>query len=210
MNRARWAPFFGQSMQTYFPSLEAIHQQTMQLQSEQCKHCGQTHQLVSHGFIRKKQALGREPQSVGKRVFCSNRHLRTGCGRTMQLYLDSSLRCMHYAGRAVVIFALLLLAGSSIAAAYTQATNACTPRNAYRWLQRLHAQIATHRSVFHQPPLDQQTDPFSHCRRPLYCHHSSHHSSHHSLLNSTFSVLLDRFKPPLCPSYQSHLQRSFL
>jgi len=36
------------AMQTYYPSLEAINQQTLQLESEQCKHCRQTHQLVSH------------------------------------------------------------------------------------------------------------------------------------------------------------------
>ena len=105
-------------MQTYYPSLEAIHQQSMQLGGEQCKHCGQAHQLVSHGFIRKKQPGMRDPQSVGKRVFCSNRHHRTGCGRTMQLYLDSTVRYMHYAGAAVVVFVLLLLTGASITLAF--------------------------------------------------------------------------------------------
>jgi len=185
-------------MQTYYPSLEAIHQQTMQLGGEQCKHCGHAHQLISHGFIRKKLALGQEPQSVGKRVFCSNRHHRTGCGRTMQLYLDSTVRYMHYAGAAVVIFVLLLLTGASITRAYTQVTNAQTPRHAYRWLQRLRTNMSIYRSLVHQPPLDQPTDPGS---RP--------HSSRHSLLNSTFSALLRHFKQPLCRSYQSQLQRQF-
>ena len=78
-------------MQIYYPSLQAIEQQTMQLDSEQCAHCKQTHQLVSHGFIRKKRA-GAEPEAVGKRVFCSNRNHHAGCGRTMQLYLDSTVR----------------------------------------------------------------------------------------------------------------------
>lgn len=186
-------------MQSYYPSLEAIHQQTMQLQSEQCKHCGQTHQLVSHGFVRKKQALGREPQAVGKRVFCSNRYHRTGCGRTMQLVLDSSLRCMHYAGRAVVVFVLLLISGASIALAYMQATQAQTPRHAYRWLQRLHAQMSVYRSLFHQPPLDQPAAPCSHP-----------HSSRRSLLGSTFAALLARLEPPLCQAYQSQFQQAFL
>jgi hypothetical protein len=185
-------------MKTYYPSLEAIHQQSMQLGGEQCKHCGHANQLVSHGFIRKKQPGLREPQSVGKRVFCSNRHHRTGCGRTMQLYLDSTVRYMHYAGAAVVIFVLLLLTGASITLAYTQVTNAQTPRHAYRWLQRLHAKMSVYRSTAHQPPLDQPTDPGGHP-----------HCARHSLLNSTFSLLLKRFKQPLCRSYQSQLQRQF-
>jgi hypothetical protein len=197
------APFIlASSMQTYYPSLEAIHQQTMQLQSEQCKHCGQTLQLVSHGFVRKKQALGQEPQAVGKRVFCSNRHHRTGCGRTMQLVLDSSLRYMHYAGHAVVVFVLLLLTGASITRAYTQATRAQTPRHAYRWLQRLHAQMSVYRSLFHQPPLDQPTAPCSPCSHP--------HCLRRSLLSSTFAALLARLEPPLCQAYQSQLQQAFL
>ena len=84
-------------MQTYYPSLESIHQKTLQLEPEQCPHCRQTRQLVSHGFIRKKR-VGRDPQAVGKRVFCSNRRHRTGCGRTLQLYLDSTLRHFHRTG----------------------------------------------------------------------------------------------------------------
>jgi hypothetical protein len=186
-------------MQTYFPSLDAIHQQTMQLACEMCKHCGQALQLVSHGFVRKKQPGGRDPLPVGKRVFCSNRHRRTGCGRTMQLYLDSTLRHMRYAGRAVVAFVLLLLTGTPITPAYTQVTNAQTPRHAYRWLQRLHAKISTYRSLAHQPPLGHPADPGGRLQ-----------PSRHSLLMSTFFALLGRFKPPLCRSYQSQLQRPFL
>lgn len=183
-------------MQTYYSNLDAIHQQTQQLELEQCQHCQQTHQLVSHGFIRKKQ-VGGDPHPVGKRVFCSNRHSRTGCGRTMQLYLDSTLRHMHHAGSALAAFVLSLLAGISIAHAYLQATGTDNPRHAYRWLHRLDAQISSYRSLLHQPQLPQTAlvaQP-----RPL----------HRSLLASTFSTLLRWFGQPLCQAYQSQLQRPF-
>lgn len=186
-------------MQTYYPSLDAIHQQTMQLAPEQCQHCRQTHQLVSHGFVRKKRAGG-DPYPVGKRVFCSNRHHRTGCGRTMQLVLDSTLRYMHHAGSAVVAFVLWLLAGVSIALAYTHATQAQSPRHAYRWLHRLEAQMSVYRSLFHQPPLNEQPPPFG--VRP--------HGLRRTLLASTFAALLSRFKQPLCQTFQSQLQRPFV
>ena len=64
-------------MRTYYPSLPAIEQQTGQLEHEHCAHCKQAHQLVSHGFVRRKR-VGGEPEAVGKRVFCSNRNNRMG------------------------------------------------------------------------------------------------------------------------------------
>lgn len=190
-------------MQTYYPSLDAIHQQTQQLELEQCPHCQQTQQLVSHGFIRKKRNAG-DPQAVGKRVFCSNRHRRTGCGHTMQLYLDSTLRYLHHTGSAVVAFVLLLLAGIPIVMAYTQATGVDSARPAYRWLHRLDAQINTYRSLFHQPLLEQQqTVVATHNQSP------HPHRLRRSLLAPTFGALLTRFKQPLCQAYQFQLQRPF-
>ena len=193
-------------MQIYFPNLQAIEQQSHQLELEQCRHCQQTHQLVSHGFIRKKHSGG-EPLAVGKRVFCSNRYHHTGCGRTMQLCLDSAVRWLHYAGSFVVAFVLALMSGTSIDLAYTQSTGACSPRHAYRWLQRLRDQTSTYRSCLHLPLLTPSTTggdaapcPPSPSKAPPRRH----------LLTSTFTPLLSRFAQPLCQTYQSELQRSFL
>lgn len=186
-------------MQIYYPSLQAIEQQTMQLGSEQCVHCKQAHQLVSHGFIRKKR-VGGEPEAVGKRVFCSNRHRYTGCGRTLRLYLDSTVRYLHFAGTAVVAFVLSLIAGSTIQHAYHHATGAATPRNAYRWLNRLCAELSIYRSLAHQPPLQNTADTglavaLNRRLRLLP-------------LLSTFKALLQQFGEPLCATYQGQLQRS--
>lgn len=185
-------------MQIYYPSLQAIDQQTMQLDHAQCAHCKQTRQLVSHGFIRKKQ-VGAEPAAVGKRVFCSNRHRRTGCGRTMQLYLDTTARYMHHAGGCVVAFVLSLMAGMSIARAYRDATGAGTPRNAYRWLHRLSALLSVYRSLFHRPPLPGGGSAVA-----------AHRPARLLLLISTFEALLRQFGQPLCAVYQSQRQRPFL
>lgn len=133
-------------MQIYYASLQAIEQQTMQLDLARCPHCGQSHQLVSHGFIYKKQ-VGAEPEAVGKRVFCSNRYQHTGCGRTMQLYLDATVRYLHHAGSAVVAFALSLMAGMSIQLAYYHATGTATPRHAYRQQFQIQNQAEPHVGV---------------------------------------------------------------
>ena len=185
-------------MQIYFPSLQAICQQTTQLDLAQCAHCQRSRQLVSHGFIRKKR-VGAAPEAVGKRVFCSNRNQRTGCGRTMQLYLDATVRYLHHGGAAVVAFVLSLLAGMNIETAYTSIAGAGTARNAYRWLARLSAQLTCYRSLSHRAPLQQAgaaAPPSRSLRR--------------STLMATCEALLQRFGQPLCATYQQQLQQPLL
>jgi hypothetical protein len=188
----------GAVMQIYYPSLSAIQQQTMQLDHAQCAHCQQSRQLVSHGFIRKKR-VGAEPEAVGKRVFCSNRNHRTGCGRTMQLYLAATVRYLHHAGCSVVAFVWSLMAGMTIQHAYRQATGAATPRHAYRWLNRLRGQLSAYRSLSHRPLL-QEPAPNAAANR----------SGRLASLMSTFKALLQRFGHSLCAAYQGQLQRPFL
>lgn len=186
-------------MQIYYASLDAIEQQTRQLDHEQCSHCQQTHQLVSHGFIYKKQA-GADPAATGKRVLCSNRHHHAGCGRTTQLYLDTTVRYLHYAGSQVVAFVFALIAGASVTQAYWQSTGSADTHNAYRWLHRLGAQLSTYRSLSHRPALADTEPPVLAARLPLRT----------GLLASTFQCLLQQFGQPLCGRYQGHTQRSFL
>lgn len=183
-------------MHIYYSDLSAIEQQTMQLDNEPCRHCGQT-QLMSHGYQYKKQA-GAEPMAVGKRVFCSNRNRRTGCGRTMRLYLDSTVRYLHYAGAQVVLFVFALMAGLTVRQSYFQATGTTDPRHAWRWLNRLHAQLSCYRSLVHQPPLPADV-PIG-VNRPVRW----------GVLASTFPCLSQRFGPPLCANYQRHTQQPFL
>ncbi|MBI1889498.1 MAG: hypothetical protein HYS18_02500 [Burkholderiales bacterium] len=186
-------------MQLYYSSLQAIEQQTMQLDDEPCRHCRQSHHLISHGFIRKKRS-GAEPEAVGKRVYCSNRNRHTGCGRTVQLYIDSTIRYLRHAGECVVAFALSLIKGLTIQYAYHAATgtDADTPRNAYRWLHRLSAQLSVWRSLAHKPPLQDAGA------------NAAAHAGPRQLLTSTFAALLQHFGQPLCAHYQRHTQRPFL
>jgi len=191
-------PHTGAIMQIYFSSLQAICQQTTQLDLAQCAHCQRSRQLVSHGFIRKKR-VGAAPEAVGKRVFCSNRNQRTGCGRTMQLYLDATVRYLHHGGATVVAFVLSLMAGMNIETAYTSITGAGTARNAYRWLARLSAQLTCYRSLSHRAPL-QEAGALATPSRSL----------RRSTLMTTFEALLQRFVQPLCATYQQQLQRPLL
>lgn len=193
----------GATMQIYYSSLSAIEQQTMHLYEVACRHCQKIGQLISHGFIHKKQ-VGADPVPIGKRVYCSNRHKHTGCGRTIQLYLDQTVRYLHYTGAAVVAFVLSLIAGAPIQHAYQDATGTATPRNAYRWLNRLCGQLSTYRSLAHQPPLANPT------ATTLAMVNLVIRPPRMQLLLPTFGSLLARFGQPLCAVYQSALQQSLL
>lgn len=183
-------------MNVYFASLQTMEQHTMALGHERCNHCNRSHQLISHGFIYKKQALAEPKHAVGKRVFCSNRGPRTGCGRTMQLYLDSAVRYLHYWGRCVVSFVLALMTNVTIQQAYQHATGTAEPRHAYRWLQKLASQLSAYRSLLHQPQWQQVDAVPRHPGR--------------GVLAATFTALLHQFGQPLCGCYQRQLQRSFV
>ena len=189
-------------MQRFYPNLQAIEQQTRQLKHVPCRHCGQMHQLVSHGFVYKKQA-GAEPQAIGKRVFCSNRQLHRGCGRTMRLYLDVTLRWLRYTGAQVVAFMLALMAGQTVQQAYRQATGTADPRHAWRWLNRFFAQLSNYRSLSHQAPL-QNADG------AVAVSVAANRPARYGLLASTCTQLLQRFGPLFCAQYQQQTQRVFL
>ena len=183
-------------MKIYHASLHALQQQTLQLSHEQCNHCQQSQQLISHGFVYKKQAVAAAQQAIGKRVFCSNRDGHSGCGRTIRLYLDTRVRYLHYAGCCVVAFVLLLMRGMNVQHAYRQVTGCDDPRNAYRWLKKLWVQLSVYRSLLHQP----QWQPSAVTGR----------SPRLELLASSFTALWQQFGQPLCARYQRILQRALL
>jgi transposase-like protein len=186
-------------MQRYYPTLDAISQQTRQLDDVPCLHCRKSKHLVSHGFIYKKQAVATAPKPVGKRVLCSQRYGRSGCGRTIQLYLASVIRYLHYDGRAVVCFVLALMTGMTIAKAYQQATSTADPCNAYRWLKKLLMRLSDYRSLSHGVAF-----------KDIERDHNDVTPLRRCLLFSTFDRLLQRFAEPLCATFQHTLQVSLL
>lgn len=127
-------------MQLFFKNINMIQKFTMELESQvdkiRCKHCSKSDQFLSHGFVYKKQVNG-ETLAVGKRIFCSNRYGRSGCGKTIRLYLDTIISDLQYSTTHLFIFISLLLTGVSIQKSYQVATKTVDPRNAYRWINRL-------------------------------------------------------------------------
>jgi len=127
------------SLITFFNDLDTLNSYSLELGSTRlgihCAHCQQDAQWVSHGFVYKKSSGGTF-STVGKRVICSNRHNKFGCGRTIRLYLAHRTPNFQYPVAAFFAFVKALLASYPIDTAYQQSTGAHSSRNAYHWLNR--------------------------------------------------------------------------
>jgi hypothetical protein len=61
------------------------------LKLARCPHCRRTGALVGHGLLRGYGERHSEQLVRGRRVLCSNRHRRAGCGRTFSVLLSTVL-----------------------------------------------------------------------------------------------------------------------
>lgn len=114
----------------------------------QCPHCSKNHHMVSHGIVYKQVSIEqREP--VGKRLLCTNRRGRSGCGRTLQLSIATRIPSLHYDATHLFAFLCAILAGLSISAAYQRATGQAQSRQAWRWLNKLMDRLLDYRRLLY-------------------------------------------------------------
>jgi len=186
-------------MKRFYPDFESIDLFTLSLDFHQneleCAHCSKHDQFVSHGIIYKQRSSA-FAEKVGKRIFCSNRHGRSGCGRTFQLYSANEIPAFRYGAAHLFIFITALITHTNIDDAYYQATGQPEARNAWRWLSKLMSQLSQHRSYLKKIG-DNNLGPFN----------SSIHSLKHLL--PTFIPLFHSEKNG-CFDYQLSQQRVFL
>lgn len=134
-------------MPTFFSSLSELDQRSRQLDALAvvCPHCLCSGNLIGHGRVFRK-AHGGISVCVGKRIRCSARYGRNGCGRTIRLYLAHRIPSLQHGADAVQAFVLSLLAGVRVDISYQNATSALSPRNAWRWMNRLRRRLPEWRS----------------------------------------------------------------
>ena len=139
-------------MQRFFsslPSLESFSRSLNTLpQGDTCQHCLKNDQWVSHGYVYKRGASDSN-EVTGKRILCSARYGKTGCGHTRRLYLDRCIPHCHYPLNVVVAFIWQLIRGLSVENAYLKAVNpsGMDARHAWRWMNRLNLQLGYFRST---------------------------------------------------------------
>lgn len=62
------------------------------LQQTACPHCRVVGALIRHGVLAGYDDTSQRPIVRARRLFCSNRHARPGCGRTVSVWLATTLR----------------------------------------------------------------------------------------------------------------------
>ena len=147
-------------MTLFFESLTAIEHFTNNLRCQNtlnCPHCSQNNQFISHGYLYQYQHLELDSRSIkGKRVICSNRYGRSGCGRTLKLFISNVISCLTYNTLVIAVFLIAWANGTSIQKAYQQATNTLDGRNGYRWIKRCLAKLSSYRVHLKKPDTFQQ------------------------------------------------------
>ncbi len=136
-------------MKRFYTNFDTIDSFTLSLDFHQneleCTHCFKDDQFVSHGIIY-KQRSSTFAEKVGKRIFCSNRYGRSGCGRTFQLYIANEIPHFRYGAAHLFVFIISLLANMNIPEAYHQATGQTESRNGWRWVSRFMLKLSEYRS----------------------------------------------------------------
>lgn len=193
-------------MQKFFNTIESIDRFTFTLDYHQhsltCDSCLSHGQFVSHGFVYKQRSQTLcEP--VGKRILCSNRYGRTGCGRTFQLYLASELPSCHYGTTQLLAFIAALFTKVSITSAYCKAVGQHEPRHAWRWFKKLTQQLMTYRRYLHR---DAQTNS------PLFYTQSRSKQLLLPTLHALFFCRQDKVdsNPNSCSAFQQTCQVPFM
>jgi hypothetical protein len=187
-------------MQRFYKDFESLDLFTRSLaihQSKtQCAHCFKHTQFVSHGIVYKQRSMA-EREPVGKRLFCSNRNGRSGCGRTVQLRIAERIPHLRYSATAVSMFIALLLAQVCIGRAYQQATGQFETRHAWRWVTKLLNQLSTYRCAL-RTRAKTNTLPLINRARRL------------SLILPTLARMNTALSNTLCADYQQRHQHAFM
>ena len=169
-------------MRQFFSSLFKLetfsHSLNTSIANQTCQYCACSSQWISHGFIYRQPGI-----KVGKRILCAKRYGKADCGRTFALYLAAFIPQRRYSLSAIWAFVLSLIQGSKVVQAYFSAVGHShfTHRQAYRWLNALHANVGLCRSQL----------PFA---RPLNLSISVvHRSARLSILLTTLSGWINYF-----------------
>jgi hypothetical protein len=103
-----------------------------------CPHCGRMGTLIGHGYLRGYAEQGQDVIVRGRRVFCSDRHRRPGCGRTFSLLIATLLAGFLVTTLTLFRFVEQVLAGLTRRTAWhAAAQGALSSSSGYRLWRRL-------------------------------------------------------------------------
>ena len=130
-----------------------------------CPHCRRSGTLIGHGFLSGYEEQGQAIAQRGRRIFCSDRYRRQGCGRTFSVLASTALAGFVVRTLTVFRFVEHVLAGLTRNAAWQAAAlGAFSLSSGYRLWRRLqHAQSALRSRLCRQcaPPACPHSEPLA-------------------------------------------------
>jgi hypothetical protein len=148
------------------------HALSKQLKLIPCPHCHSVGNLIRHGFLYGFDDSSPRRTVRARRLFCSNRQARRGCGRTFSLWLADKIRRLSLSANTLWRF-LQQAVADGLAAALRAATQRCD-RTWLRLWQRFHRAQSKIRTALAslcpppvlaagpgQPPAEKTSSPIS-------------------------------------------------
>ena len=127
------------------------------LKQTRCPHCKVVGTLIRHGCLcGRDESSPRQDTLRARRIFCSNRNARPGCGRTFSIWLAHKVPRLSLTAGALWRFLHLAVAGAVIAAGQA-VCGRLSDRTWQRIWQRFHQAQCHIRTALHRrcppPPL---------------------------------------------------------
>jgi hypothetical protein len=133
-----------------------------QLKLTLCPHCHKAGNLIQHGYLYGYDDSSPQRQTRrAHRIFCSNRNLRSGCGRTFSIWLADKIRRLSLSAHTLWAFLQHAAAGSIVAAIHAVRCHLCD-RSWFRIWKRFHQHQCQIRSALRArcpPPPDTSQRP---------------------------------------------------
>lgn len=101
-----------------------LSEHSIHIKIMQCSHCGKVGMLIFHGYIYRLSDY-KSPIVKGRRIFCSNRNRRSGCGRTLTVYFCEYIKQRFISAELFWYFLQSILSGLSIEKAYEEVDPSC-------------------------------------------------------------------------------------
>ena len=146
-----------------------------------CPHSRTVGTLIRHGVLTGFDDSSPRRTVRARRIFCSNRHRRCGCGRTISVWYADKIRRLSLTTRTVWAFLKRAVAGT-LAAAIRVTESPRSDRTMRRvWTRFQRAQSAIRMALLNRgpPPAWPADSPAASSRRPTAAHVLAH-------LQSTF------------------------
>lgn len=136
------------------------------LKQTSCPHCKAVGTLIRHGYLLGYDESSRQRTLRARRIFCSNRNARPGCGRTFSVWLADKIRRLSLTAAALWRFLQLAVAGSVLAAGHA-VNGRLSDRTWQRIWERFNQAQCQIRTALHgrSPPPDTPPQPMGNPKR---------------------------------------------